>query len=130
MDTMETSRTLNHIGRKIVRIRELRGMKQDALARLLGVSQQAVSRLEQSEMVDEERLKAIADALGVTPEAIRQFNEEALFNNIQNNSDTSSNNSIVNYQFNPIDKIVELYERLLQSEREKVEMLQQIIDKK
>ncbi|WP_345256650.1 helix-turn-helix transcriptional regulator [Flaviaesturariibacter amylovorans] len=127
---METSRTLNHIGRKIVRIRELRGMKQDALARLLGVSQQAVSRLEQSEMVDEERLKAIADALGVTPEAIRQFNEEALFNNIQNNSDTSSNNSIVNYQFNPIDKIVELYERLLQSEREKVEMLQQIIDKK
>ncbi|MEO4931727.1 transcriptional regulator, partial [Bacteroides thetaiotaomicron] len=26
-------------------------------------------------------------------------------------------------QFNPLDKIVELYERLLQSEREKIELL-------
>ncbi|TCJ16581.1 XRE family transcriptional regulator [Flaviaesturariibacter flavus] len=118
-----------HIGQKIVRIRELRGMKQDTLATILGVSQQSISRMEQSEQIDDERLKAVADALGVTPEAIRQFNEEALFNNIQNNSDTASNNFIVNYQFNPIDKIVELYERLLQSEREKVELLSGIAKK-
>jgi transcriptional regulator with XRE-family HTH domain len=118
-----------HIGQKIVRIRELRGMKQETLATILGVSQQSISRMEQSEQIDDERLKAVADALGVTPEAIRQFNEEALFNNIQNNSDTASNNFIVNYQFNPIDKIVELYERLLRSEREKVELLSRIVRK-
>ncbi|HTN20446.1 MAG TPA: helix-turn-helix transcriptional regulator [Pelobium sp.] len=35
-----------HIGRKISRIRELRGMKQEALAQELGISQQAVSKLE------------------------------------------------------------------------------------
>ena len=37
---MNTPAKTNHIGRKIARIRELRGMKQDALAEALGVSQQ------------------------------------------------------------------------------------------
>ena len=43
--------TKNHIGRKISRIRELRGMKQEALAAALGVSQQAVSTIENSENI-------------------------------------------------------------------------------
>ena len=45
-----------HIGRKISRIRELRGIKQETLAQELGVSQQAVSKLEQSEAVDDDKL--------------------------------------------------------------------------
>jgi transcriptional regulator with XRE-family HTH domain len=122
-----------HIGRKIERIRELRGMKQETLADLLGVSQQAVSRMESSQDVEEERLQKVATALGVTPEAIRHFSEEALFNNINSIHDTHENSvntfHVVNYQFNPIEKIVELYERLLKSEREKVELLQSLIKK-
>ncbi|WP_426669038.1 hypothetical protein ACPPVU_22800 [Mucilaginibacter sp. McL0603] len=68
----------------------------------------------------------------VTPEAIKLFSEEAIFNNIQHNADTATGNTVVNYQFqfSPIEKIVELYdekvallERLLASEREKVELL-------
>ncbi len=51
-----------HIGRKIVRIRELRGMKQETLAGILGVTQQTVSKLELSEEVEEERLQKVADA--------------------------------------------------------------------
>lgn len=125
--TAETDKR-HHIGRKIVRIRELRGMKQDTLAGLLGVSQQSVSRLEQSEEVDEERLKAVADALGVTPAIIRSFNEDTLLNNIQHNSDTASHNINVKYEFNPIEKVVELYERLLKSKQEKVAMLQALLD--
>jgi transcriptional regulator with XRE-family HTH domain len=122
-----------HIGRKIERIRELRGMKQETLADLLGVSQQAVSRMESSQDVEEERLQKVATALGVTPEAIRHFSEEALFNNINSIHDNHENSvntfHVVNYQFNPIEKIVELYERLLKSEREKVELLQSLIKK-
>jgi len=41
---MNTTNTTNHIGRKISRIRELRGMKQETLAIELGVSQQTVSK--------------------------------------------------------------------------------------
>ncbi len=46
--------TKNHIGRKISRIRELRDMKQDALAQAMGTSQQSISILENSETIDEE----------------------------------------------------------------------------
>ncbi len=119
-----------HIGRKISKIRELRGVKQEALAALLGISQQAVSKIEQSEEVDDLALEKISQALGVTSEGLKNFNEEAIFNIIGNNY--HDNSSSVQYQctFNPIDKLVEvfeenkkLYEQLLASEREKVELL-------
>ena len=120
-----------HIGRKISRIRELRGMKQEALAYELGITQQAVSKIEQSETVEEETLDRVAKALGVTKEGIDAFSEEAIFNIISNTYNNTSNDSSsliassVNYQptFNTIEKIVELYERLLASEKEKVELL-------
>jgi transcriptional regulator with XRE-family HTH domain len=79
-----TAEKPQHIGRKIERIRELRGMKQDTLATALGITQQAVSKMEASENVDDERLQKVATALGVTPDAIRNFNEDAIFNNINN----------------------------------------------
>ena len=43
-------------------------------------------------------------------------------NNIRDNTFEQGATSIAQ-QFNPLDKIVELYERLLQSEREKIELL-------
>jgi DNA-binding XRE family transcriptional regulator len=56
---METStKPLNtHIGRKISRIRELRGIKQETLASELGVSQQTVSKMEQSEVLEDDVLE-------------------------------------------------------------------------
>lgn len=119
-----------NLGRKISKIRELRGMKQEALATLLGISQQAISKIEQSDEVEDLALEKIAQALGVTPEGIKNFNEEAVFNIIGNSY--HDNSSSVQYQctFNPIDKLMEvyeenkkLYEQLLQSEREKIEIL-------
>jgi len=107
-----------HIGRKISKIRELRGMKQEALAAELGISQQAVSKIEQSPEVEEESLVKIAKILGVTVEGLKHFTEDSVFNNINNFHDNSIQNN-----FNPIEKVIELYERLLAAEREKVELL-------
>ena len=119
-----------HIGRKISKIRELRGMKQEALASLLGVSQQAISKIEQSAEVEDLALDKIAQALGITSEAIKNFTEDAVFNYFNNFHDQSTGDFRHHCTFNPIDKIVELYnekvdllERLLASEREKVELL-------
>lgn len=109
-----------HIGRKISRIRELRGMKQEALATELGISQQAISKIEQSENVEDDALEKIAAALGVTVEGLKHFTEDSVFNNINNFHDNSIQNN-----FNPIEKVIELYERLLASEREKVDLLKQ-----
>jgi len=136
--SMETATKSNHIGRKISRIRELRGMKQEALAAELGISQQSVSHLEQSESLEDEKLEKIAKALGVTKDAIKNFSEEAIFNNIQNNYEGSTINAgpTVNHHctFNPLDKLVEaydenkkLYERLLEAEKEKVKYLEELV---
>jgi len=128
---MSTTNTSNHIGRKISRIRELRGMKQEALAIELGVSQQTVSNIEKSAAIEADLLAQVAEILGVTPEAIENFDEEAVFNIINTTyHNTSSDNSTliassVNYQptFNTADKIVELYERLVEAEMEYLERL-------
>lgn len=127
--------TKNHIGRKISRIRELRDMKQEALAAALGISQQAVSNIENSETVEEGKLEQIANALGVTVDGIKQFSEEAVLNivgNTVNNHDNATMNANVQYQptFNPLDKVVELYERLVQAEKDKVSYLEKLLNNK
>ena len=127
---METVKKNNHIGRKIGRIRELRGMKQETLAEMLGVSQQSVSKIEQSETLDTERLGAVAKALGVTPEAIHNFSEELAINYFNNFNDSSEGTFNNHCTFNPLDKVIELYERLVQAEKDKVTYLEKLLDKK
>ncbi|MEO8532975.1 MAG: helix-turn-helix transcriptional regulator [Flavobacterium sp.] len=131
---MSTITKPKHIGRNISRIRELKGMKQEALAMAIGVSQQTVSNIEASEKVDEEKLNAIAEALGVSIEAIKNYSDETVLNNIQNNYEGSVINAgpTVNHNcsFNPLDKVVELYERLVQSEKDKVEYLEKLLNGK
>jgi len=128
---MSTATKPNHIGYKIGRIRELRGLKQEYIAHQLNVSQQTVSKIEQSETIDEEMLNQISNILGVSAEGIKNFSEDAVFNYFNNFNDNSAVTFNHHCTFNPLDKLVDLfeehkklYERLLQSEREKVELLQ------
>ncbi|WP_308991956.1 helix-turn-helix transcriptional regulator [Mariniflexile litorale] len=127
---METATKPNHIGRKISRIRELRGMKQETLAEELGISQQAVSKIEQSEKIEDAKLEQVAKVLGITKEAIENFSEDAVFN-IMNNTfqDNSSNNNNYLCTINPLEKIVELYERLVQAEKDKIAYLEKLLNK-
>ena len=83
--------------------------------------------LEQKEALDTDMLEKIAAVLKVPADAIRNFDEEKAIFNIQNNYDNSTSN--VNYQFNAVDKIVELYEALVKSEREKIEILERMLNK-
>lgn len=131
---MNTATKPKHIGRNISRIRELRGMKQEALAIAIGVSQQSVSNIEGSETIDDEKLIAIAEVLGVSAEAIKNYSDETVFNIIGNTY--HDNSSSLNYSctFNPLDKLLEsykenkkLYERLVQAEKDKVEYLEKLL---
>lgn len=131
---METATKPNHIGRKISRIRELRGMKQETLAEELGISQQAVSKIEQSETIEGDKLEQIAKVLGVTKQAIENFSEELAINYFNNFYDNSFSNSQGTFHpnnctFNPLDKVVELYERLVQAEKDKIEYLEKLLKK-
>lgn len=131
----ETPRRKIHEGRNIKRFREMLGIKQDALAYELGDdwNQQKVSLLEQKETIEATLLKQISAILKVPVEAFQNFDEEQAVNVISNtftSNDTSTLNAInPNCTFNPIDKVVELYERLVQAEKEKVALLEKLIDK-
>lgn len=126
-----------HQGRNVKRFREMLGLKQDALAYELGDdwNQKKISQLEQKELIDDPLLEQIAKLLKVPVEAIKNFDEEAAVNiisNTVNNHDNANGNSLFNYYptFNPIDKIIELYEALVKSEKEKNELLQRILEGK
>ncbi|NMH24834.1 helix-turn-helix domain-containing protein [Flavobacterium solisilvae] len=136
---MNTTSKPKHIGRNISRIRELRDMKQEVLAIAMGVSQQTISNIENSESIDEDKLLLIDQALGVTSEAIKNFSEESVINYFNTFSDNSGNNIFTNNytNFNPLDKFIELYdekeklfERLLQAEKDKVTYLEKLLNQK
>lgn len=123
-----------HEGRNVKRFREMLGIKQEALASALGDdwSQKKLSVLESKEKIEDALLAEIAKILNVPEEAIRNFDEETAIYNIQNNYDGSSSNYSGLYQcsFQPLDKLMlaleenkSLYERLLKSEQEKIEIL-------
>jgi Helix-turn-helix. len=125
MDT-EIQNNGSHIGRKIERIRHLRGMSQTDLGNLLGITKQAVSKIEQSDEMDDNRLNDVASALGVTVEGLKGYNEENVLYNTNNTYENcavnviSSNHTINSY---PINQVVEVFEKLLAKERKEFELL-------
>lgn len=129
MENTET-RTV-HVGRNVKRFREMLGIKQEALAAQLGDdwSQKKVSQLESREIIEDALLDQVASVLNVPAQAIKNFSEETAVQIITN---TFNDDASYNYQcsFNPIDKIVELYDALLKSEREKIELLERLLKEK
>lgn len=124
-----------HQGKNVKRLREICGMKQETLAVQLGLSQQAISQLEQKEALDAKQIEELAKILKVSPDIIKYMTDDAANNFIN----TFNDHSGFNFQctFNPLDKYVEameankvLYERMLASEKEKYELLQKIIEAK
>lgn len=132
-----TTATRKHIGKNISRIREIKGMKQITLAELLGVSQQQVSIIENSESVEETKLECIAKILEVPIEVIKEYSDDKVMNIITNNTfqdDSSAIKNLYNPTFNPLDKLIEaheenkkLYERLLEAEKEKIAYLEKML---
>jgi len=130
METNIVPRRIHH-GNNIKRLRDILGIKQEIIAQELGWTQQGISKLEQKELIDDETLKKIADILHIPIDAIKNFNDEATVTfiaNTFNNHDAAVSNFGYSYNFtynfNPIEKIVELYERLLKTEQEKVALLE------
>jgi transcriptional regulator with XRE-family HTH domain len=128
METIDYSPALN-IGRKIERVRKLRGMTQSELGDALGITKQAVSKMEQSEKIKDDKIKQVAEALGVTEEGLKKFNEEkVLYNTINfyencgvNSASISAHSEVDTINNFPLEKTIEMFEKLLEKEREKFE---------
>jgi transcriptional regulator with XRE-family HTH domain len=126
METISNILTL-HQGRKIERVRKLRGLTQAQLGeRLGGISKQAVSKIELSEEIDDSRLSEIAEALEVTFEGLKSFNEEkVLYNtiNFYENSGVTANSINANVETvisNEIEKTFAFFEKQLAAVKEEL----------
>lgn len=130
-----------HQGRNVKRFREMMGLKQEALADKLGGdwTQKKISYIETKEIIEPDLLEQLALALKVPAEAIRNFSEEAAINIIATTF-TSQDNSFgyqCTFNINPIEKWIEtieenkkLYEALLKSERDKITLLEKLLNEK
>lgn len=140
----ETTERKIHQGRNVKRFREMRGMKQEALAMELGQdwSQRRVSLLEAKEEIEPEVLKQVAGVLKMPVEAFTDLDEDAAFNIISNTfHEQAFINSTGTFNINPIDKWMEaleeikklnsekiqLYERMLKDKTEMIEKLEQML---
>ena len=138
----ETTERKVHQGRNVKRFREMLGMKQEALASELGEdwNQKKVSLLEAKEEIEPELLEQVAKVLKVPSEAIKNFDELAAINIISNTFHNNSHDHStfhalnVSPTFNPIDKVVQLYdekialyERMLKDKTEMIEKLEQML---
>ena len=132
---METNTTATspkvHHGRNIKRLREMLGVKQELIANELNMTQQAISKLEQKEQIEDEILERVSKVLSIPLDAIKNLNEDATTSYINTFYNNQGNGFIANnYTFNPIDKIVDLYERLLAAEKDKVAMMEKLLEGK
>ena len=124
-----------HEGRNVKRFREMLGIKQETLAYELGDdwNQKKISILETKETIDVPLLQQFSTALKIPVEAIQNFDEEAAIAYINTFNDSSSNHGTIgnNYNctltFNPLEKMIEVYERMLQQQKEMIEKLEKLI---
>ena len=122
-----------HHGRNIKRLREIQGVKQSTLALDLGEgwSQKKVSMLESRPTISKELLGEVATALGLTPEAIENFQESSLCKHLTGTAISTPNNSspggleLVGKLLELLEENRALYHCLLEAEKEKNRLLKQ-----
>lgn len=130
MEKIKETKNVHH-GQNIRLARTWKNMTQETLADKLDIYQTDISALEQKEIIDDEILGKIAKAMDVPVDFFKEFEPEATIKNYaQTNQENRDNVSILqgdgeqNNTYYPLDKVTELYERLLQEKDKQIEELQ------
>lgn len=143
MKTQERPSKNTHHGHAIKRFRHTLGIKQDALAAELGISQTLVSNYEQKSVIEDDIIEKFAQALSISPTLIKELEEDPVTVIVENNTfeKGSVGNIAANIENleninNPIEQIMELckekqmlYERMLELEKEKNALLERLLKK-
>ncbi|MDR2955824.1 MAG: helix-turn-helix domain-containing protein [Prevotella sp.] len=123
----------NHQGKNIEFWRTFNKWTQKQLGDEIGLSQNTVSDLEKQEKVDEKTLKKIAEVLGIDIRHLLKCNHSDILDTCKNvinyfvnegvsvanvggeNNNASSTSTLNNF---PLEKVSELYERLMEAKEE------------
>ena len=138
-----------HHGRNIKFFRRAKEINQDVFAEMIGVNQSIIARIEKQKTIEDVMLAKCANVLGISVEMIKEFDLDEMMNSFTYNIDKIENSNAIfsiskdsssstptNYYY-PIEKIMELnkqnadlYERMLQAEKEKVSFLKKLLAEK
>jgi len=133
-----------HQGYNVRSIREAKNLKQSALALMVELSQQAISKTEQKRVIDDALLAKIARALDVPVEIIENMEEGAAMSFfIENNTFEASDNAQASAGDNvynnycSIDEIKKiyaekeaLYEQQLKDKQAEIDFLRKLVEGK
>lgn len=99
-------------------------MPQKEMAAKLSMSQQAYSSIENKQEIDDDLLERIAQILEFPVDAIRDLDAHSVLSINQQGGNAGS----VFYQYNPNEKIQELYERLLKEKDDIIKSKDEVIE--
>jgi transcriptional regulator with XRE-family HTH domain len=127
-----SSRIRTPIGRKIEKVRKLRGFTQEEIGKKLGISKQAYSKVEQSDSIPQGRIEDIAAILGVTVDGLTSFQDDIILNNsnhfneaVHNSTNNNGFEVVTNntYQMDP--KVLEAFNEIIKVQQEMILVLKQ-----
>ncbi|KAB1063139.1 helix-turn-helix domain-containing protein [Salibacter halophilus] len=111
---------ITDVGKKLKHIRELKNYSQEYMAKELGISTRAYSKIESEEtQLTIKRLNEISEVVDIDPQEILGFDSKFVFNNNPNQKECS----YVAYNNTSVDQIQALYEKLLAEKDKRIEEL-------
>ena len=123
---MENVNKYQKTGGNLRKIREIKGIKQESVAKQLGITTNGYGKIERGESaINIDRLEQIATILGITAMDIMQFDESIIFN-INTMSNSAPNGIVNNYSLSAEER--ELLMAQIKSLNEIVERQNKMID--
>ena len=116
------------VGHKIRAAREFKELSQEYLANKLGISQPALSKIENNETkLDFEKVEEIAAILGVDVDDMLNFDKANIFNNCNQSGTFSGVNNSFTFTG---EEIKDVYEKLLAEKDKRIQLLEELLNSK
>lgn len=114
-----------NLGIKIRQLRELKGFSQEYMAQRLSMSQRSFSKLERQEVpLDWNRIAEIAAIFEMDPIDLITFDDDLVFNHLSQKASSGSTYS------NLPSKLIEQYEKRIQTLEEEIRFLRSLLERK
>jgi transcriptional regulator with XRE-family HTH domain len=122
---MNEEKVNTNLGLKIKKVRELKGYSQEYISTQMGITQNSYSKIKRGETnLSVNKLIEICRILNIDMSTLMNFDEKMFFNNCTQSGNFGENNTFV---YNTIDKIQELYEKIIKSKDDEIERLTSLL---
>jgi transcriptional regulator with XRE-family HTH domain len=128
MNTPQEPNTTYRIAEKIRKLREIKGYKQETMAKRMGLTTNGYGKIERGESsITLDRLEQIAQVLEVSTLDILQFDDNFVYN-ITTMNNSATNGIVNNYSLSEAERIlmmqqIEAMQRLIDSQNKLIETL-------